>query len=265
MIELAPNSKRGLELRGPLMLAAGGYGSEFDPELLARAHALVTLPTTLHPRTPALAATRVREITGGFLLKRSGANPGWAAVLRAERYTWPRLKLPLIFTLGSADVDHWAELAQRVAGVPEVSALELELREEMNVREVLERVKWETDLPLLVRLPLEHTLEYAEAALGEEVDALTIGRAPRGMLFVEGKPWHGRMLGPAVLPLALRAVSEVAEHFPETPLVGAGGIQTAEDVRAFLAAGARAVEVDVALWRAPAVFVEIAAEIEKDG
>jgi dihydroorotate dehydrogenase (NAD+) catalytic subunit len=258
MLELAPNSKRGLELRGPLMLAAGGYGSEFDPALLAHVHALVTLPTTLRPRAPSRAATRRREVPGGFLLKRSGANPGLAAVLRVNRHLWRRLNLPVILTLGSADVNNWAEMARRLARVESVSALELEIREEMDASEALVEVKAQTDLPILARLPLERTLELAEAVLEGGADALTIGRAPRGMLVVDGKPWHARMLGPAVLPLALRAVREVVERFPETPVIGAGGIQSAEDVKQFLGAGARAVEVDVALWREPGVLAEIA-------
>ncbi len=263
MIELAPNSKRGLELRGPLMLAAGGYGSEFEPELLARAHALVTLPTTLYPRAPATDATRVREFPGGFLLKRSGANPGLAAALRAQRHIWPRLNLPVVFTLGSADLAHWGEIAQRVAKVQGVSALELEIREEMDARAALIELKAQTDLPILARLPLERTLETADAVLAGGADALTVGRAPRGIAVVDAKMWHGRMMGPAVLPLALRAVWEVAEHFPEVPIVGAGGIQSVSDVRSFLAAGARAVEIDIALWREPQVFIEIAGDFQK--
>ncbi len=263
MIELAPNSKRGLELRGPLMLAAGGYGSEFEPELLARAHALVTLPTTLQPRAPAPGATRVRAFPGGFLLKRSGANPGLAAALHAERHLWPRLNLPVIFTLGSADVVHWSEIARRVAKVQGVSALELEIREEMDVQAALAEIKEQTNLPILARLPLERTLENADAAMAGGADALTVGRAVRGVCMVDGKMWHGRMMGPALLPLALRAVWEVAEHFPGTPIVGAGGVESASDVRAFLAVGARAVQVDVALWREPEVFIEIAEEVEK--
>ncbi len=262
MIELAPNSKRGLELRGPLILAAGGYGGEFDPELLAHAHALATLPTTLHPRAPTRGAVRVREFPGGFLLKRSGANPGLTEVLHTQQHIWRRFQLPILFTLGSADVEHWGELARRLARVEMVSALELEIREEMDVLAALSEVKTQTDLPLLAWLPNERTVELAEAALQGGSDALIICRAPRGVAAVDGRMWHGRMIGPAVMPLALGAVHEIVRHFPETPVIGAGGVQSAEDVRAFLDAGARAVHIDVAVWRAPQVIAKIAAEIE---
>lgn len=251
MVELAPNSKRGLELRGPLILAAGGYGAELDPALLASAHALATLPTTLSPRAPARDTTRVCEVAGGFLVKRSGANPGLAAVLRVQRHVWRRLHLTVFFTLGSADIEHWGEMARRLAHVEMLGALELEIREEMDVLAALGQVKAQTDLPILAWIPGERTLELAEVALTGGADALIVCRPPRGVAIVEGRIWHGRLMGPPVKPLALRAVHEVVEHFPETPVIGAGGVQSAADVRSFLDVGARAVQIDAAVWRNP--------------
>ncbi len=248
-------------MRGPLILAAGGYGGELDPELLSRVHALATLPTSLRPRAPGRLAARVRQMPGGFMLKRSGANPGLAAVFTRQRHVWPKLGLPIILTLGSADVENWGEMARRAAQVEAVSALELEIREEMEVAAGVREVRGACELPVIAWLPIERMLEAAEEALDGGADALCICRAPRGVAVIDGRLWHGRIEGPPVLPLALKAVNEMAGRFPEVPVIGSGGIQAAEDVRAFLAAGARAVQIDVAVWREPRVLIEIAEEL----
>jgi dihydroorotate dehydrogenase len=59
--------------------------------------------------------------------------------------------------------------------------------------------------------------------------------------------------------MALHAVYETAKRFPTTPLVGAGGVESSADVRAFLSAGALAVQIDTILWRDPRGVLAIAA------
>jgi dihydroorotate dehydrogenase (NAD+) catalytic subunit len=257
MIDLAPNSKRGLELAGPLILA-GGFGNEFERTLISRAHALVTSPVSLRAHAPARGETRVLEFPGGFLLHKASANPGLAAVLRAHRLIWRRIDLVIILSLAGQDRMHWGQIARRVSRIESIGALELEIVEESDARQVVAAVRAETDLPIVAKVPLEGVLERAAAALEGGADALTIGLAPLGAAFTVGQAWDGRLAGPVVKPLALRAVRTMAGSFPETPLIAAGGVQTASDVRDFLEAGARAVQVDTALWRDPEVLMEIA-------
>ncbi len=259
MIELAPNSKRGLALAGPLILS-GGYGGEWDRALLEQAHALLTLPITLRPRSPALSRARLQEFPGGFLLNRHDANPGFAAVLRAQRHLWRRIKIPVVLTLAAGDAAHWMELARRAARIESISALELELAEEVSTREAVGAVRATTSLPLIAKLPLEHALETVEAVLAAGADAVCVGLAPSGQVVRTGEVWEGRLNGPALRPLTLRVLRAVAERFAEVPLIGAGGIHNADDVREFLHAGARAVEIDTVLWRDPRVFDAIAKE-----
>ncbi len=250
MIELATSGKRGLELSGPLMLAAGGYGSEFGADTLEHVHAFVTLPTSLRAHAPARHVPRVSDLPGGALLNRDGANPGLAAVLREQRHAWRRLPVPLILTLAGEDVGHWSEIAARVGRVEAISGLQLELWEAIDARQAVAQVRAQTDLPLLARIPLERPLQTAEAALEGGADALVVGLEPRGVeIGVEW--WSGRLAGPFCKPLALQALYDVAVRFSETPLVGAGGIHSAEDVRAFLQVGARAVQIDTITWRNP--------------
>lgn len=260
MIELA-SGKRGLLLRGPLILAAGGYGAEYDRALLSQVHALVTLPTTLRPRTEERKIPRLTEFPGGALWNREGSNPGLASVLRSQRHAWRRLALPVILTLASEDVAHWGEMAARVGRIEAVSGLELELSEDANVAQAVAAVRAETDLPLLAVVPLERPLEKAQAAIDGGADILVVGLPPAGVE-IGTMWWQGRLAGPGVKPLALRALYAVAAHFREIPLIGAGGIHSAADVRAFLDVGARAVQIDTAVWRNPRVIREIAQGLE---
>ncbi len=263
MIELAPNSKRGLTLRFPLILA-GGYGNELAPEAYTRVGALVTVPTTLRPHAPARHARRVVQLPAGFLLNRAGANPGLARVLRDFHHAWRRLSLPVILALAAEDARNWAELAARAARSRRVSAIECEMVEELDAAAAVRTIRAETDLPLLAKLPLERSLELAELALAAGADALTLGIAPRGIVLEGEGVWEGRFAGPTLMPLVLRAIQKVAENFPEIPLIAAGGVQSAADVRDLMALGARAVQVDVALWRNPALWAELAEALDAE-
>jgi dihydroorotate dehydrogenase (NAD+) catalytic subunit len=78
-----------------------------------------------------------------------------------------------------------------------------------------------------------------------------VAAPPRGTVHFRGRFVTGRLYGPFVLPLALRALHQVVDRV-SVPLVAAGGITSAADARAFLRSGALAVQIDVALWRNPA-------------
>ncbi len=257
MIDLAPNSKRGLELSGPLILA-GGFGGELDRSLVSCAHALVTSPISLLARAPIVGEPRLIEFPGGILLRHGSANPGLAAVLHRHRHLWRRLDLAIILSLAGEDLVHWREIARRVSRFESVAALELETVEGLGAREAVSAVRAETELPIIVKIPLEGAKESAETALEGGADAVSVGLAPRGTALIGGKKWEGRIAGPAVKPLALRAVYATAESFPETPLIAVGGVQTASDVREMLEAGADAVQIDTALWREPETILQIA-------
>jgi dihydroorotate dehydrogenase (NAD+) catalytic subunit len=76
-----------------------------------------------------------------------------------------------------------------------------------------------------------------------------------------GRTWYGRMYGPAAKPLMMRAVVEIAALKLHVPIVACGGIESAEDAREFLAAGACAVEIDSACWFDPGLASRIAADL----
>jgi dihydroorotate dehydrogenase (NAD+) catalytic subunit len=248
MIELAPTSKRGLGLSGPVILAAG-YGSELEAELVSCADALVTLPVSLRPHAARRDATRVLGVPGGCLYERGGANPGLAAVIHAQRHFWRRLKIPVILSLGYEDAGHWGEIAMRASRIDVIAALEIETVDESDVKQLVAQVKGRTDLPVIVKIALARALEQAESAVEGGADALTVGMGPRGTCIVEGRFWEGRLEGPVIKPLALSAVIELAENGPQIPLIAAGGVQSAADIQDFLDAGASAVQISSSIWR----------------
>jgi dihydroorotate dehydrogenase (NAD+) catalytic subunit len=256
MIDLAPTSKRGLELNGPLIIA-GGYGHELDGALISHVHALVTNPTTLRPRIPPRDETRLVQFAGGVLYARGGANPGLAAVLQANRHAWRRLRVPIILSLASEDMIHWPQMAARISRVESISALELEFGEVSDASEAIGLVKRETDLPIIAKIPLDRAQERCEEAISSGADALTVGLAPLGYARIHGTTWEGRLGGPPLKPIALREVTLLAQVDPAIPLIAAGGVETAADVLDLLQAGARAVQIDTALWRDPNSILEI--------
>ena len=118
--------------------------------------------------------------------------------------------------------------------------------------------------PLWVRLPLERAVDLAEVAVEAGADALVVGAPPRGTVLVRDRAITGRLYGPFVLPLALRALQQVAARV-DVGLVGCGGIYDAAGATAFLKVGAVAVQVDAVIWQDPAVPARIAREVASVG
>jgi dihydroorotate dehydrogenase (NAD+) catalytic subunit len=255
VIELAPNGKRNLTLKHPLILV--GFSI---PD--ANIGALVTLPMTLHPRSGA-PLPRVVEIPGGVLMRTGAANPGIEKLVREHRRAWAASAFPIIVAFASQAVRDWATMAKRIENVENVGGVELHFNPTIDVVDAIRIVRAATELPILAKLDLDHATQVAADGMAAGADALVIARAPRGMAIVQGKPWYGRLYSPTTKPLVLRVFQEIRELRLEIPVVACGGIHSAEDTRAFLAAGACAVELDSATWVDPACVAQIAAELEK--
>ncbi|MEE8389371.1 MAG: hypothetical protein V3S14_01055 [Anaerolineae bacterium] len=286
-IELAPNHKTGLALANPVMPAAGcfGFGAEYahliEGETLG---AVVVGPVTAGkrrganpPRTLPLPSSQGG--TGGVLLHTGLANPGIAAVVRRYARVWDRSPVPVIVHIAGTSPGETASCCRRLASVEAVSGIELGLAGTGNLDDaiaIIQAAHATASQPLIVRLPLVsadllHSL--CEAVVEAGADALTIAAPPRGTVWHETRflPLRlhknlvsvstrfvtGRLYGPFVHPLTLRALRRVAE-FISVPIIGCGGIHSTEDARAFLRAGATAIQVDGALWRDPSCLTRIA-------
>ena len=253
MIDLAPSWKRNLTIDNPILLA-GGYTPDATTP---RVGALVTLPTTLRARAGA-PLPRVVEIPGGVLMRTGSANPGLLYVLREHRRTWAQSKIPIVVAFASQAVNDWAAMARQLDSL--VSGIELQFNVTMDASEAIRAMRATTELPLLVKLDLDNARDIAADCVQAGANALVIGRAPRGMRLIDGKEWFGRLYGPAAKSFALKTLGEIRYLRLEIPLVGCGGIHSAEDVREFLAAGACAVEIDSAEWIQPGMATRIAGE-----
>lgn len=242
--------KNDLYLEKALMNAAGTLGFAPDskgPADLSQLGAFVTNPVSQGARTPA-GGKRFSPYPGGFLLHSGLPNPGLNAVIRQNRKRWERATLPVIVHLLALDPTSLARMVERLEGIEGVMAVEVGLPPEVDPASTYDFAQAAIgELPAILRLPLEQAEELSKAVTDAGASAISLG-APRGKL--EGI--SGRMYGPGVFPLALRAVESLAGC--GIPVIGSGGVYQQRDIEAMLRAGAFAVQVDAVLWRGSAVI-----------
>jgi len=281
-VDLAPNHKTGLTLTNPVMPAAGclGFGTEYAQLVEVEAlGAVVVGPITARPRRGA-EPPRTLPIPGGVLLHTRLANPGVSAVVRRYGRAWARSPVPVIVHVAGTSPGEAAACCRRLTSVEAVAGIELGLPDSADFDDaiaIIRAARTTTNQPLIVRLPLTSADVLCGAAVEAGADALTVAAPPRGTVRLSSPKsiWHetgffpknlvsaptrfitGRLYGPFVLPLALRAVRRVAELAP-APLIGCGGIHSVDDGLAFLRAGATAIQVSGALWRDPACLARVA-------
>ena len=263
-VELAPRNKSGLKLKNPVMAASGtfGYGIEdshpFDIQKLG---AIVCKGTTIEPRE-GNPQPRIVETEGGLLNSIGLENIGIESLIRDKTPVWVGLEVPFIVNIAGEAVGDYAELARRLDGVAGVSALEVNIScpnvkaggaefgsNPEGAAEVTRAVRAATSLPVLVKLT-PNTEDIVKVALVVEkagADGLTLINTIKGMAIDVNtrKPLlggiFGGLSGPAIKPVALGMVYEVAGEVG-IPLIGCGGIITANDALEFFMAGASAVQ-----------------------
>jgi dihydroorotate dehydrogenase (NAD+) catalytic subunit len=262
MIELAPHSKLGLALANPVMIASGccGYGHAYRPLIdLSFFGAVVTQPITLRPRR-GTTQPRLVETRAGFILDTGQQNPGVKKILRQYSKVWARLETAVIAHLPADEPDDLMRTVRALtsAKTPHgdfaLAAFELGLPAQATSQEVEQWVKAMQDgseLPLLVKLPLDAPLETAEAAANVYADALVIGSPPLGAAFVpdQENPVSGHLYGPFLHSLVLHRLQQYADL--GLPVVAVGGIHSLADAQAFFEAGAMAIQLDSLLFIDP--------------
>jgi dihydroorotate dehydrogenase (NAD+) catalytic subunit len=243
-------AKHDLAFDPPIMNAAGSLG--FFPDVhgpidWGKLGAFVTNPISLTPRTPA-HGKRYAAYPGGFLLHTGYPNPGLSQVLRRHAGHWSRSSMPVIVHLLARSAEEVAKMARRLETVEGVSGLEVGIVSDASVEMVIACTQAACgELPVIMRLPMERCIELASAAIQAGAVAVSLA-APRGIIPIQdGALVQGRLYGPAIQPIALRMVHELA--LMGIPTIGAGGVYTQEHKEAMLAAGALAVQLDGLLWR----------------
>jgi dihydroorotate dehydrogenase (NAD+) catalytic subunit len=246
------SGKRDLVLLRPWVNTPGflGFAGEArDGASVERLGAFVTPPLSLLPRTLA-RPPRLRAAQGSFLLHTGHPNPGLPAVLRQHQRAWSDLRVPVIAHLLLQTPDEAAAMAALTEGVESIAALELGLGEVSASQAAAMVQACVGELPLIAHLPLGAPLDVFAAAAEAGVQAVSIG-APRGALPApDGAPVHGRLYGPAIFPLALQGVVQLASAL-RVPILAGGGVYAPEQAQALRQAGAAVVVLDGVLWTEP--------------
>ncbi|MEO6795681.1 MAG: dihydroorotate dehydrogenase [Candidatus Dormibacter sp.] len=268
---------RGLHLHSPLLVASGTFGYGFDAPLVDRRAlgAIVTKGTTLRPRQ-GNPPTRIAETASGMLNAIGLQNPGVEHVARAFAPAWAAWPLPVIVNVAGESIDEYRAIARRLSGVAGIAGFELNISCPNVARglqfgvdprlagELTAAVRAVTPLPLMVKLTPNVTdiVAIARAVADAGADSISaintyLGMAidvPRGKAVLERGA--GGLSGPAIKPLALHAVWQVAAAVP-IPVVGVGGISSVSDALEFLMAGAAAVQLGTINYSRPQAAREI--------
>ncbi len=266
------------------MSAAGtfGYGLEYA-QLLQLDHlgAIVTKSTTLRPRAGA-PTPRFVETPSGMLNAVGLSNPGIEKVLKSYAPKWEQLGAPVVLSIAGEDVDEYVSIAMRAEEAEPVAGLELNLScpnvttgdllvgsDPEQAAEVTEAVRAVTSLPLILKLS-PAALDISEVARAVEdagADAVSLINTLPGLVIDTQRRGAalgnvtGGLSGPAIRPVAVRMVWEVARKV-RIPVIGLGGITDVDDALQFIMAGASAVQVGSASFGAPATIIEVAAGLE---
>lgn len=274
-----------LKLRNPVMTASGtfGYGEEFSQYVdLEKIGAFVTKGLSLKPRA-GNPTPRIVETPGGMLNAIGLQNVGIDAFVQKKVPFLRSVNTPAIANFFGYTPDEYAELASRLDDIPEVAALEVNISCP-NVKQggivfgtdpgcaasVVAACRAATKKTLIVKLSPNVTdiVEMAQACEGAGADALSVINTLTGMAvdLERRRPVlaniTGGLSGPAIKPIALRMVWQVARAV-KVPVIGIGGIMSATDALEFILAGATAVQVGTASFVNPAAAQEIAEGMEQ--
>lgn len=268
-----------LELKNPVMTASGtfGYGLEFaDFVPLEEIGGIIVKGTTLHARE-GNDYPRMAETAQGMLNCVGLQNKG---VDYFADHIYPRLKdiqTHFIVNVSGSSPEDYAECAARIDALERVPAIELNISCP-NVRQggmafgttcegaasVVKAVRARYHKTLIVKLSpnVTHIADIARACEAEGADSVSLINTLMGMAIDIEKRRPvlsiatGGLSGPAVKPVALRMVWQVAKAV-NIPVVGLGGIQSATDAIEFFMAGATAIEIGTANFLDPAVTIKV--------
>ena len=276
----------GVKLDNPVIPASGcfgfGYGMAeyYDINILG---SISFKGTTLHPRF-GNPLPRVAECEAGMINSVGLQNPGIEKVISEEL---PKMRAafrkPIIANISGFAIDEYVECCRQIDKEDQVEIIELNVScpnvhgggmsfgtQPESVADVVKAVKKVITKPLYVKLTPNVTdiVSIAKAAVEAGADGLCLINTMLGMRIdlKTGKPIIANVMGgfsgPAIFPVALRMVWQVS-HAVDVPIIGCGGVSTADDVKEMLLAGATAVEVGAANLRDPYACKRIIEDLYK--
>lgn len=273
----------GIRMKNPVMVASGtfGYGPEYaDVVDLNQLGAFVVKGVRVDP-WPGNPTPRLVEVRGGLVNAIGLQSPGFDVFVAHYLPFFARFDVPVIVNIwGQTEAEYFA-IAERFDDVPGVAGLELNVScpnvkaggiafgtDAAVMGALVEGVRARTRLPLLVKLApnVPNIRGFAETAERAGANAISlINTIPAMVIDVETrKPVLanrvGGLSGPAIHPVAVKLVWEAAQAV-KIPVVGMGGIETANDALELMIAGASAVAVGTANFADPNTFVKVLAGI----
>ncbi len=274
-----------IRLANPVLVASGTFG--YIREMagfvrLERLGGLIPKTVTLRPRA-GNPTPRTVETASGLLNAIGLDNDGIEHFCTHHLPYLRTVRAPIIANIAGEDEDGFVAMTERLNAEPGLTAVELNLScpnvshgldlgiDPAIVARVVARCRAAGPLPIIAKLTPNVTavVAIARAARDGGADAVSLVNTFRGLAI----DWRrrrpvlsydfGGLSGPAIKPLALRAVWEVARALPDLPILGVGGIADADDALEFLVAGASAIQVGTATFANPTASIQILDGIQR--
>lgn len=279
-VEIAP----GVVLKNPVLTASGtfGYGREYTSYFdITKLGAIITKGLSLNPKT-GNAGVRIVETSCGMLNAIGLENIGIERFLADELPVLRELGADVIVNIFGNNQDDYAAIAARLDQVEGIKGLEINIScpnvkaggiqfgtDPQAAANLVAAVRKSTTLPLITKLSPNVTdiVTIAKAVEDAGSDALSLINTLLGLAIDLDKrrPLLGNITGglsgPAIKPVALRMVYQVAQAV-SLPIIGIGGISNARDALEFLLAGATAIEIGTANFINPKIGAEVVEEIK---
>lgn len=274
----------GVELKNPVMTASGTFGSgmEYSEFVdLNKLGAVVTKGVANVP-WPGNPTPRIAETYGGMINAIGLQNPGIDVFCERDIPFLRKYDTKIIVNVCGKSERDYVEVVERLAGEP-VDMLEINIscpnvkeggiafgQNAANIEHITKAIKNVAKQPVIMKLSPNVTdiTEMAKAAEAGGADVLSLINTITGMKIDINRQTFavanktGGLSGPAVKPVAVRMVYQVANAV-KIPIIGMGGIATAEDALEFILAGATAVSIGTANFHNPRTTLEVIEGIEK--
>ena len=269
----------GIPLKNPVIAASGtfGYGIEFSPLLdLNELGGIVVKGLSLKPY-PGNPPPRIMETTGGMLNSIGLQNIGVDSFIKEKLPLLRNYDVAIFVNIFGHTIEEYVNIARRLSETEGIAGLEVNIscpnikkggmsfgKEPKQAGLLTKRIRKATSLPLMIKLTPQASdiANVAKRVEGEGADCISLVNTFLGMAIDVDTATPllstitGGLSGPAIKPIALRMVWEVAQKV-SIPVVGLGGIASCRDALEFMIAGAQAVQVGTANFITPTVCSEI--------
>ena len=278
----------GISMKNPVMPASGtfGYGEEYSQLIdISRLGAVVTKGTTFNPRE-GNPQPRIYETASGIINCIGLQNPGIEEVIREKIPFLRQFGVPIIVNIAGETIEEYEYLVKRLdqaSSKGNIAGLEVNVscpnikeggmafgQDPKILSKLIGKVRKKTSLPLIVKLTPNVTdiTSIAQSAVEAGADALSLINTIKARAKIRRGPQVGKWIeggfsGPAIKPIALRMVSEVAKANLGVPIIGIGGIMNTEDALDFFEVGATAIAIGTANFINPKVMEEMIKGLKK--